>query len=253
MLQWMFRKLNAYNMKYWERKEKLFKYIDGVRQFFPLAQEQLETISRIIDKYSPSVASFLDLGCGDGFLGRFIYELYPNSKGVFLDISQEMINKVKEKSLKDCTEYIVQDFGKDGWESSIKSTEKFDLIISGFSIHHIDNDNKKRLYKDLYNLLQPQGIFLNLEHVSSPTEKIEELFNNLFLDRMSDYQESIGEKKTKEEIKNLYHDPNHKKLNKLESVEKQCDWLRDVGFEEVDCFMKIFELALFGGIKSKNE
>jgi hypothetical protein len=22
-------------MKYWERKEKLFKYIDGVRQFFP--------------------------------------------------------------------------------------------------------------------------------------------------------------------------------------------------------------------------
>lgn len=237
-------------MKYWERKEKLFKYIDGVRQFFPLAQEQLETISRIIDKYNPSIDSFLDLGCGDGFFGRFVYELYPDSKGVFLDISQEMINKVKEKSLKDSTEYIVQDFGKDGWESSIKSIEKFDLIISGFSIHHIESDTKRRLYKDIYNLLQPQGIFLNLEHVSSPTEKIEELFNDLFLDGMSDYQESIKEKKTKEEIKNLYHDPNHKKLNKLESVEKQCVWLREIGFEDVDCFMKIFELALFGGIKN---
>ncbi len=236
-------------MKYWERKEKFFKYIDGVRQFFPLAQEQLETISRIIDKFNPSIDYFLDLGCGDGFLGRFIYELYPNSEGVFLDISQEMINKVKEKSLKESTKYIVKDFGEEDWVSSIKSIKKFDLIISGFSIHHIDNEKKKNLYKDIFNLLKPGGIFINLEHVSSPTEKIEELFNDLFLDGMSDYQESIGEKKTKEEIKNIYHDPKHKELNKLESVEKQCDWLREIGFKEVDCFMKIFELALFGGIK----
>ena len=239
-------------MKFWERKEKLFKYIDGVRQFFPLAKEQLETISRVIDKYISSVDYFLDLGCGDGFLGRFIYELYPNSKGVFLDISREMINKVKGKSLKESTEYIVQDFGENGWESGIISIDKFDLIISGFSIHHINNDKKKRLYNDIYKLLRPEGIFLNLEHVSSPTERIEELFNDLFLDGMSDYQDSIGENKTKEEIKNLYHDQNHKKLNKLESVEIQCDWLRDIGFKEVDCFMKIFELALFGGIKKYN-
>lgn len=41
-------------MNYWERKEKLFKYIDGVRQFFPLANEQLDTISRILEKYNPT-------------------------------------------------------------------------------------------------------------------------------------------------------------------------------------------------------
>lgn len=63
-------------MKYWERKEKLFKYIDGVRQFFPLAKEQMEIISRIIEKFNPSIIDFLDLGCGDGFLGFFIYKLY---------------------------------------------------------------------------------------------------------------------------------------------------------------------------------
>jgi len=33
-------------------------------------------------------------------------------------------------------------------------------------------------------------------------------------------------------------------------LEKQCEWLREIGFNEVDCYMKIFELALFGGIKS---
>jgi len=47
-------------MKYWDRKEKLFKYIDGVRQFFPLAKEQLDTISRLIEKFNSNINTFLD-------------------------------------------------------------------------------------------------------------------------------------------------------------------------------------------------
>ena len=47
----------------------------------------------------------------------------------------------------------------------------------------------------------------------------------------------------------MYHDPHHKALNRLESVEEQCKWLRETGFSNVDCYMKIFELALFGGTK----
>lgn len=236
-------------MNYWERKEKLFKYIDGVRQFFPLAKEQLDTISRIIEKINPSINTFLDLGCGDGFLGFFIYRFYPNSHGVFLDSSEEMIDKAQQKDLENKSEFIVQDLNDAEWYKSIRTVKKFDLIISGFSIHHISNKKKKRLYKDIYQLLNPNGIFLNLEHVSSPTPVLEELFNDLFLDNMSDYQRHIGNEKTREEIKKIYHDPDHKKLNLLESVEKQCRWLREFGFTEVDCYMKIFELALFGGVK----
>ena len=63
-------------MSYWDKKENLSKYVGGVRQFFPLAEEQLDMISRIIEKFNPSINTFLDLGCGDGFLGYFIYELY---------------------------------------------------------------------------------------------------------------------------------------------------------------------------------
>ena len=34
-------------MIYWNREEKLFKYTDGVRQFFPLTDQQLRIIARI--------------------------------------------------------------------------------------------------------------------------------------------------------------------------------------------------------------
>ena len=75
------------------------------------------------------------------------------------------------------------------------------------------------------------------------------MFNELFLDGMFNYHEHIKDKKTKEEIEQIYNGPEHKILNKLESVEEQCLWLKDIGFTNVDCYMKIFELALFGGKK----
>ena len=192
----------------------------------------------------------MDLGCGDGFLGYFIYQLYPDSQGVFLDISEEMIRKAQVRDMDHNSDFIIQDFGKPGWVKSISKLKKFDLIISGYSIHHIENNEKQRLYKDIFELLNPNGLFLNLEHVSSPTEILEETFNELFLDNMYDYQKYIGEEKTKKEIKEIYHDPNHKILNKLASVEEQCKWLKKIGFSNVDCYMKIFELALFGGTKN---
>jgi SAM-dependent methyltransferase len=236
-------------MSFWDKQEKISKYVGGIRQFFPLAEEQLDIISRIIEKFNASINTFLDLGCGDGFMGHFIYQLYPNAHGVFLDCSQEMIKKAKAKDVGQMSEYVVQDFADPNWYRSIKPSLKFDLIIAGYSIHHIENNQKQRLYKDVFELLNPNGIFLNLEHVSSPTPVIEEMFNELFSDGMFNYHKQIKDGKSKEEIDRLHNDPEHKVLNKLESVEKQCEWLRDIGFTHVDCYMKIFELALFGGTK----
>ena len=40
-------------------------------------------------------------------------------------------------------------------------------------------------------------------------------------------------------------------LNKLTLVETQCNCLRKIGFTNVDCYFKICELSLFGGMKPK--
>jgi len=237
-------------MRYWDKREKLFKYTEGVRQFFPLANEQLEILSRVIKKFNPKIKTFLDLGCGDGFLGHFIHQLFPEASGVFMDISAEMINKARQRDTDQKSEFIIQDLGEPGWSKPISSTDNFDLIISGYSIHHISNQHKQRLYREIFELLNPKGLFINLEHVSSPSAQIKEMFNELFLDSMSDYHESINDIKSIDEIKSIYDDPEHKKLNLLEAVEVQCNWLKDIGFSNVDCYLKIFELALFGGTKT---
>ncbi len=37
--------------------------------------------------------------------------------------------------------------------------------------------------------------------------------------------------------------------NILAPVEDQCRWLRAIGFRDVDCYFRIYELAVFGGRK----
>lgn len=51
-------------------------------------------------------------------------------------------------------------------------------------------------------------------------------------------------------INEYVHRPD-KDANILALVEPQCEWLREFGFEDVDCYFKIFELAIIGGRRPK--
>jgi hypothetical protein len=46
-----------------------------------------------------------------------------------------------------------------------------------------------------------------------------------------------------------YYNRQDKAGNILASVNDQLAWLRQIGFVEVDCHFRLFELALFGGRK----
>jgi hypothetical protein len=91
----------------------------------------------------------------------------------------------------------------------------------------VSHERKHSLYKEIFNLLVPGGIFCNLEHVSSPTIRL----HHEFLKRLDVLPEQ--------------EDPS----NKLLDVETQLQWLREIGFDDVDCHWKWRELALFTGCK----
>lgn len=237
----------------WKTAELSRNFLDGVRGAIPLAAEQIEILLRIIKIFQGELNNFLDLGCGDGVLGRAICESYPHSKGVLLDLSETMIKTAQEKCslYKSNLFYIQEDFGDSTWVNSVKDYAPFDVIVSGFSIHHQPDERKKILYGEIYHLLKSGGIFLNLEHVASRSDLGEKLFDELFVDSLYTYHQNLNSQESREEIDRKYYNRADKKANILAPVELQCSWLRELGFIHVDCFFKIFEIALFGGVKPK--
>lgn len=167
----------------------------------------------------------MDLGTGDGRLLALVRLHNPSIEGVGLDFSDPMIEQAKKRFANDKQVTIVKhDFSL---PLPAKKLGCFDVIVSSLSIHHLTHPRKNQLYTEIFNLLNPKGVFCNLEHVSSSTENL----HTKFLAAISWTPES--------------EDPS----NKLLDVETQLRWLREIGFIDVDCAWKWLELALLAGFK----
>jgi hypothetical protein len=122
-------------------------------------------------------------------------------------------------------------------------------VVSGFAIHHLPDNRKRALYAEVFTLLADGGTFVNCEHVASPTPRVEALFDRAMADHLYARRRERGEEVTPEQVHHEYLTRPDRAANILAPVEEQCRWLRDIGFQDVDCFWKYFELAVFGGTK----
>ena len=172
----------------------------------------------------PAPGRVLDLGCGDGQVIGRVVDAYPAVEAIACDFSPEMLGRARERfadvAAVTVVEHDLDDPLPPAWGS-------FDAIVSAFAIHHVVDDRKRALYGEVFEHLAPGGIFCNLEHVASPTPELHEAFLG-----------SIGQTLADD-------DPS----NKLASTEAQLGWLRDIGFEQVDCFYKWREIGLLAGVK----
>jgi SAM-dependent methyltransferase len=144
---------------------------------------------------------------------------------------------------------LILDYSTKEWLESVKKNSPYDVIISSLSIHHQPDERKKEVYKEIFDLLSPGGIFIHLEHVSSPTKLVEDTFDDYFVDKLYETHKKNGQTKTRELIYDSFINRPDKVANLLVPVEDQCNWLREIGFADVDCFFKIFGVAIFGGRK----
>ena len=170
-----------------------------------------------------SVNRILDLGAGDGRLLALLCIDRPQAEGVALDFSPPMLNAARER-FRDQTNISVVDHNLD---HQLPALGQFDAVVSSFAIHHCADERKNSLFAEIFQILTPGGIFMNLEHVSAGSPELHARFLRALKITPAD------------------EDPSNKCLPVL----IQLDWLREIGFEDVDCHWKWLELALIGGVK----
>lgn len=175
-------------------------------------------------EFVPSTARrILDLGSGGGRLLGLVRAAVPQAQFVAVDFSPTMLETLRDRftSVVDVN-VIAHDL-----EKALPKMGNFDCVISSFAIHHLRHERKRTLYGEIFGLLSPGGVFCNLEHVASPTIDLHHEFLRC-LDTAPEQE-----------------DPS----NKLLEVETQLQWLREIGFIDVDCHWKWRELALLAGRK----
>ncbi len=237
----------------WKSSPLVEKYLEGVRGGIPMAAEQIDAMMWLISRGGGGVSRFLDIGCGDGVLGAAILEAYPDATGVFVDFSEPMLAAAREKlaGASERLELLQLDFSTPAWVDPVQPWAPYDVVVSGYSLHHQPNERKMAIFAEVRDLLRPGGMFINVEHVASRTQWIEVLNDELFIDCLHAAHQKQGGSQTRSEIADEYHHRPDKEANILAPVESQCEWLRGLGFQDVDCYFKVFELAVFGGRRAE--
>ena len=177
----------------------------------------------LLDELPGTVRRVLDLGSGDGRLLNLVLAARPGADGIAVDFSPHMLEQLRARfGANPSVRVVAHDL-----DQRLPVLGTFDAVVSSFAIHHLTDERKRALYQEIWTVLEPGGVFCNLEHVLPVSARAHAKF-----------LEAMG-------IANQDEDPS----NILLDVHTQLEWLREIGFEEVDCHWKWRELALLAGRK----
>lgn len=211
------------------------KYDSQRRKFIPCFDDfyGITLSAATTDKEIPNI---LDIGAGTGLLSSYLIKRYPKATFTLIDLSEKMMDMAKER-FSNCpnVKYIIADYTKYDF------SEKYDIVASALSIHHLEYESKKELYKNIYSILLKNGIFINADQVNGETPFIETFNKTIWIQSIENSGLPIEERLAGYE---------RMKLDKEATVNDQLVWLKDIGFTDVCCIYKYYKFAVMFGRKS---
>lgn len=200
----------------WTDEAKVREYTGRVGRLAARRAGEMELVEALPAK----VERVLDLGCGDGRLISLVIDARPGvGEAVGLDSSPPMLERARDAFDGDPRVRILAH----DLRHPLPDLGRFDVVVSGFAIHHLDHDRKRSLFSEVVAAIRPGGVFANLEVVRCATPELHEEFNR-----------RIGR-------------PGGDPEDVLAAVEPQLEWMRGAGLGHVDCNWRWRGFALLVG------
>ncbi|MGH7846904.1 MAG: class I SAM-dependent methyltransferase [Candidatus Binatia bacterium] len=216
----------------------------------PLREMQMTMVGLMIPHSLKEPIRILDLGAGYGTLTAFLVDERPNATAVCLDASAEMLKMARERMTHfgDRIEFIQASLATPEWLESVAGA--FHAIVSSRALHHFSpNFRRRAIYGEIYDLLHSGGCFINADNVRPRSDALGRRYRQAGDELAEKYvKQQTGGKMTLAEVKKATqvagHGPHDNGL-----LDQELAWLREAGFEDVDCFWKFGNYTTYGGFR----
>ena len=214
--------------------------MDKVQVFYDeLSSRYSELIMRCVPRYSEMLHTMfsyfpedfmpkriLDLGCGTGNLTDEILKKFPEAEIDALDLSENILSESRKRFAHTPNiRYIHADF-----RGLHLPPGSYDLVMSSIAIHHIEDPDKIKLYKEVCQALSGNGLFIFADQTRGTT-------NEIYAKNISRWKEEAMKLGSTEENWDMWmaHQDSH---DFHSPVNWHLQQLEEAGFKEVDVLSK---------------
>ncbi len=205
-------------------------YDENRKKFIPCFDDYYLTTVRFLSSSIPSPKTILDLGAGTGLLSKFLYDEFPNAKFSLVDVSGKML-EVARKRFEGFPNF---EFSSLDYTRNLPN-RKFDLIASALSIHHLEDGDKRALYRNVLEHLESGGTLVNIDQFNADTAEMNALYESYWVNsiRASGLSEQEFERWQA-----------RKALDRENTVDETKALLSDAGFQVVECIYRFMKFAV---------
>jgi tRNA (cmo5U34)-methyltransferase len=234
----------------WQRRDIAESFLEHRRRVLPLLDVQEDLIVRLLARGEREVVRFLDLGSGDGATSELLLDASPRAEGVLVDLSAPMLERAGARLARFSGRWQPHrgDLAGSDWAAALPAT-RYDAIVSSFAIHHLPSADKRRLFVEVLTLLEPGGMFLNMDIVTV-AGPLQGIFEEQMAANQVQAERAQGGARADAEIEHELHagfDSDDE--DRPDSAEQQVSWLAEAGFENPEIQFKWGEAAIYGGMR----
>jgi len=229
---------------HWQHEELAASYADR-RIVIPLLDVQEDVVARVFTRHDHPVKRFLDIGAGAGAMSELMLRTQAGSEAVLVDFSEPMLTRaaVNLAGYVGRWQPITGDLNDPAWREGLPGG-RYDAVVSGLAIHHLPPERKRTLFAEIFELLEPGAMFVNMDYVAIDGP-LQGLFDEEMLASAMRAERESGGTRHEHEV-DLEDDD-----DSPDTLDDQLQWLRDAGFEQVEVHFKWAEAAIYGGMRPK--
>ncbi|MHB1594164.1 MAG: class I SAM-dependent methyltransferase [Streptosporangiaceae bacterium] len=229
------------NAEFWKSAEQVAHWVTSAEERERQYAHPRTLISELLPFAPDEPFTVLDLGAGTGAAARAVLSRFPAARAILADFSPQMMEHGHQAmaAYAGRYSYVEFDLAAGLWPDAIPAA--VDAVISSMCVHHLTDDRKRQLFKEILGRLIPGGWYLNYDPVAAADPGVDAAWLRVADQRDPEFAYRRIHRTPEQQARYENH------VRYIIPLAPQVGFLREAGFEAVDVYWKELEEVVYGG------